>query len=72
MSEWNEYKRKGVTEMRPHEPGEDMTGISISNEDILDFKVSGGDGGMIARNPDNHHDQWFVNGAWFENNYESA
>jgi hypothetical protein len=64
---WKQYKRKGVSEMRPYVPGEDLDGISVNKEDdpITDL-------GMIARNPNNHDDQWYVAKAWFEKNYEEA
>lgn len=63
---WRKYRRKGLSEMRPHVEGEDLTGISVSEEDSL----AGLSGGMIARNPNNHKDQWYVAKKWFEDNYE--
>lgn len=65
MSEWSRYVRKGYSEMRKYVEGEDMTGISISDEDA----VAGLTGGYVARNPENHKDQWFVAKAWVEANY---
>lgn len=64
MAEWKEYKRTNRATMRPYVPGEDMTGISVSKEDIPEL------GGMIARNPDNHADQWYVAKTYFEKNFE--
>lgn len=64
---WREYKRKGTTEMRPYITGEDLTGISVSDAD--DPRT---DLGMIARNPQNHDDQWYVARKWFDDNYEPA
>lgn len=58
------YRRKGVTEMRPYVPGEDLSRVSISEAD--DPKP----GDMIARNPDNHDDVWLVSREWFDQNYE--
>lgn len=66
MDEWKQYRKRGVAEMRPHIPGEDMTGISVSAHDTPE------PGGMIARNPDNHADQWYVAKAFFEKNYEAV
>lgn len=66
MSEWKQYRRKGLSEMRPYVPGEDMTGISVSAVDTL--KV----GGMIARNPVNHEDQWYVAKEYFLDNLEEV
>ena len=63
---WKEYKRKGLSEMRPYVPGEDLTHISVSETDTPE------PGGMIARNPTNHADQWYVSKAYFEENLEPA
>ena len=49
--------------MRPYIPGEDMTGISVSKEDEPE------EGGMIAVNPDNIADSWYVAKKFFEDNY---
>lgn len=69
MSEqiWKQYKRKGLSEMRPYVKGEDLTGISVSKEDNPETDM-----GMIARNPNNHADQWYVSRKYFENNLEEA
>jgi len=64
---WKQYKRKGLSEMRPYVPGEDLEGVSVSGED---FPPKVGD--MIARNPNNHRDQWLVAKAYFEENLEPA
>lgn len=45
--------------MRPYVPGEDLTGISVSAQDTPE------EGGYIARNPENHKDQWYVAKAYF-------
>lgn len=65
MPEWKQYKRKGLSEMRPYILGEDLSGISVSQTDdpIHDM-------GMIARNPKNHDDQWYVARKYFEDNLE--
>lgn len=67
---WSFYKRKGLSEMRPYVPGEDVTGVSISDAD----KANGSprDGDMIARNPKNHNDQWLVAEKYFKDNLEPA
>lgn len=62
--EWKEHRRKGIIELRPYVPGEDLTGISVSGED------SPTQGGMVARNPVNHTDQWYVAQDYYEKNYE--
>lgn len=61
---WKKYRRKGVAEIRPYEPGEDLGGISVNKEDTPEL------GGMIARNPDNHADQWYIAKAYFEKHFE--
>jgi hypothetical protein len=65
-TEWKQYKRKGLSEMRPYAVGEDLTGISVSQADTPE------EGGMIARNPKNHADQWYVAKKYFEDNLEPA
>lgn len=52
--------------MRPYVPGEDLTGISVDKEDMPE------EGGMIAVNPANQEDKWYVGKAFFEANYEEA
>lgn len=66
MSEhqWARYRRTNVAEMRPYIPGEDLTYISVSEQDTPE------PGGMIARNPANHSDQWYVARKYFEDNFE--
>ena len=67
MNNWNQYKRKGLSEMRPYVKGEDLSNISVSDEDDPE-----NDMGMVARNPNNHKDQWYVARAYFEENLEPA
>ncbi len=63
---WKQYRRIGLTEMRPYVLGEDLTGISVSGTDTPQ------DGGMIARNPQDHNDQWYVSEAYFLENMEEV
>jgi hypothetical protein len=63
---WKQYRRRGMTEMRPYVPGEDLQGISVSGTDTPAL------GGMIARNPENHQDQWYVNAAYVAANMEEC
>lgn len=65
---WKQYKRKGISEMRPYLPGEDVSRISISDQDRHGGSPMEGD--MIARNPKNHADQWLVAKKYFEENLE--
>lgn len=67
---WQYYRRKGFSEMHPYTPGEDLTGVSISEPDRANGSPKEGD--MIARNPKNHADQWLVAKKYFEDNLELA
>ena len=62
---WTQYRKSGLTEMRPYIPGENLDGVSVSNEDKPPKC-----GDMIARNAENHADQWLVAAAYFKQNYE--
>ena len=66
MSEWKNYQKNAVQPMRPYIPGEDLEaqGVSVWDGDTLEV------GGMIAKNPDNLDDQWYVAKEFFEKNYE--
>jgi len=66
MKPFKQYKRKGLSEMRPYIPGEDLSKVSVSLEDTTE------EGGMVARNPQNHDDQWYVAKKYFEENLEEA
>ena len=52
--------------MRPYVPGESLSAVSVNAEDTP------GIGGMIAWNPANKNDQWYIAKEFFENNYEEA
>lgn len=65
---WRQYKRKGLSEMRPYVAGEDVAHVSISPEDVRAGRPKKGD--MIARNPKNHADQWLVAKKYFDDNLE--
>lgn len=66
MSEFKQYKRKGLSEMRPYIEGESLFGVSVGKTDTPEK------GGMIARNPKDHDDQWYVAKAYFQDNLELA
>lgn len=68
MSEFKQYRRKQIAELREWEPGDDMDRVSISKSDLEAGSPKEGD--MIARNPLNHADQWLVAAAYFKNNFE--
>ena len=60
------YRKKHLQPMRPYIPGEDLTGVSVNKEDTPE------EGGMIAVNPQNPEDKWYVGKAFFLHNYEEA
>jgi len=69
MSEFKQYRRKSVSEMRPYVEGETLDGkVSISEVDLKAGSPKVGD--MIARNPKKHEDQWLVAKTYFEDNLE--
>lgn len=65
MSEFKKYQRTNIAEMRPYIKGEDLSNVSVSPEDDPE-----NDMGMIARNPDNYQDQWYVNSEYFKKNFK--
>jgi hypothetical protein len=75
MSEFQKYRRTQVAEMRPvtqHEADNKDAildnGISVSQVDLEKGSPKAGD--MIARNPNNHNDQWLVSEQYFKDNFE--
>jgi len=68
MSNFQQYRRKQIAELRPWEPGEDLAAVSISAPDKAAGSPKAGD--MIARNPKNHADQWLVAAQYFADNFE--
>jgi hypothetical protein len=70
MSEFTQYRRKQIAELRPYMDGENMDGVSVSPEDARAGSPKPGD--MIARNPKNHADKWLVAAAYFADNFEPA
>lgn len=69
MSEFKQYRRKQIAELRPYTAGETLTNcVSISQSDKDAGSPKAGD--MIARNPKNHDDQWLVAAQYFADNFE--
>jgi len=64
MSNWRKYRKTAIQEMRAYVVGEDLSGVSVNKEDVPE------QGGMIARNPKNHEDRWYVAKDFFELSYE--
>lgn len=73
MSDFKQYRRKAIAELRPVTHSEAMSrklseSISVSREDKENGSPLLGD--MIARNPSNYNDQWLVAKKYFEENFE--
>jgi hypothetical protein len=71
MSEFRQYRRTQIAEIRTYEDGEvlsDRVSISASDKENGSPKV----GDMIARNPANHEDQWLIAKDYFDMNFEEV
>jgi len=67
--EFKKYRRKQIAELRPYREGEMLSDrVSISAADRENGSPKPGD--MIARNPNDHTDQWLVSKQYFEENFE--
>jgi len=62
-SEFKNYIKTVGQPMRPYVVGEDLTGISVWEGDVLE------EGGMIAQNPKDASDMWYVAKQFFRDNY---
>lgn len=72
---FKKYKREQIGELRPVTPEEIATKtldakISLSKADADNGSPLEGD--MIARNPNNHEDQWLVAKQYFEDNFSPS
>ena len=63
MSEFILYERSAYTELRPYVDGESMEHICVASGVVPEV------GGMIARHPDDHSDQWYITPEYFLNNF---
>jgi hypothetical protein len=71
MSEFRQYLRKQIAELRPYVAGETLdAAVSISQADRDAGSPKPGD--MIARNPKNRADQWLVAADYFADNFEAV
>ena len=70
MSKFKQYRRKQIAELRPYDQGENIDGISVSDADAKAGSLKAGD--MVARNPENHADQWLVAAQYFADNFEAV
>jgi hypothetical protein len=83
MSEFKQYRRTQIAEMRPvndadirafetdkhlHVMRDTEFRVSVSDADKANGSPKIGD--MIARNPKNHNDQWLVAEQYFNDNFE--
>lgn len=83
MTNFKQYKRTQIAEMRPvtdtdikafkqdkylQSTKNTELKVSISDADLQNGSPKIGD--MIARNPKNHNDQWLVAKQYFEDNFE--
>ena len=66
LSEFKPYVKTGIQLMRKYELGENLAHISVATGDLPEV------GGMIAVNPKNTRDMWYVAKEFFEDNYEPA
>ena len=68
-SEFKQYRRKQIAELRTYVPGEQLNErVSISATDREAGSPREGD--MIARNPADHDDQWLIAKDYFKANFE--
>ncbi len=80
MSEFKQYRRKQIAELRPFVPGEDLNNSDAQPDGLAVVRVSAEDskagspkpGDMIARNQKNHADQWLVAAQYFADNFEEV
>ena len=63
MNEFKKYTRKGFSLIRDYVLDEDLSEISVSPEDTPETDM-----GVIAVNPDNSKDKWYINRRYFEDN----
>jgi hypothetical protein len=66
MAEYKNYVKKNVQPMRPYIQGEDLNGVGVPNG-VVPFK-----GGMIAIDPNNEDDKWYVTEKLFKESYQLA
>lgn len=85
MNDFKQYRRKQIAELR-EVTLQDINNFKYTNSllistvDGIEFRISISDvdlsngspklGDMIARNVNNHNDQWLVEKAYFEENFE--
>jgi len=69
MSEFKQYRKKRLSEMRPYIEGEVLSpSVSVGYSDAAAGSPKVGD--MIARNALAHDDEWLVAADYFNDNFE--
>lgn len=64
--EFKSYNRiPKLLHMRPYVPGEDLTNVKVRADDDPETDL-----GMIARDPQNHDDQWYVPRAFADSDFK--
>ena len=63
---YTKYRRKGETWARPYIEGETLKGVSVNKEDTPKR------GGLVAINPENPEDKWYVSPEYAEEFLEST
>ena len=58
---WKTYRKRGLTKMRPYEPNEDLSNVSVD----VGYTPKVGD--MIASDDKT---SWLINSDYFKSNYE--
>ena len=78
MAVFKKFKKVGFSEMRPVTIDEIKGGVSTiinTNISISQFDINCGspkEGDMIARNIEDHSDQWLVAKKYFDENFTEA
>lgn len=63
-----EYRRKQIAHLRQWQPGDNMTGVSVSAPDREAGSPKPGD--MIAVNVKNPADKWLIAAQYFVDNFD--
>ena len=68
MSDFKNYQKVAIQPMRPYVDGENLSaqGVSVWDGDTPEV------GGMVAINPKDSDDKWYVSKQFFEANYVEA
>ena len=66
---FKQYQRSTMGEMRPYEPGEDLSKITVNDDDKQRYGCPK-EGDMVARSPQDRDNQWLVAKEYFEANFK--